>query len=125
MELKMIVIGLAVIYVMTFLGGFLQATQFNFLNYIFFFLLFVGGIMLMVETGKSDEALVTKGVLFLIGICTTVLFTFGAGYEWARLTDRGDLERSIEAFLYLTTLFFWIGVVASLVMIGRFGSAPS
>ena len=104
---------------MTFLGGFLQATQFNFLNYILFLLLFIGGIVLMVETGKSDVAVMAKGILFFTGISTTVLFTFGIGYEWARLNGHGDLERSTEAILYLTTLFFWIGVMVSLVLIGR------
>ena len=42
-RLRIIVTALAVIYVMTFLSGFLQDTQFNFFNYIYFSLLFIGG----------------------------------------------------------------------------------
>ena len=52
-RLKTAVAALAVIYVMTFLSGFLQATRFNFFNYIFFFLLFFGGIALLSTTVKS------------------------------------------------------------------------
>ena len=51
--LKRIVHVLAVLYVMTFLSGFLQATPFNFFNYIFFLLLFLGGIVLIRVTVES------------------------------------------------------------------------
>ena len=43
-RLKKTVVGLAVIYLMTFVSGFLQATQYNVFNYILFSLLFIGGI---------------------------------------------------------------------------------
>ena len=126
----MVVIGLAVIYVMTFLSGFLQATQFNFVNYIFFFLLFIGGIVLISVTVKSEATGMTRGVLFLTGISTTLLFIFYVAYEWSRLKGHSDLEGSIEGLLYLTTLFFWILVIVSLVLIRKMGgrnsvSAPS
>ena len=52
-RLKIIASALAMVYVMTFLSGFLQDTQFNFFNYIFFFLLFIGGIGLMSVTVKA------------------------------------------------------------------------
>ncbi len=120
-RLQIIVIGLAVIYVMTFLGGFLQDTPFNFFNYIFFSLLFIGGLVLINVTVKSEATGMTKGVLFLTGISTTLLLIFGIGYEWSRLAGFQDLEGSIEALLYLITLVFWIGVVGSLVLTGRIG----
>ena len=106
-RLRKIVIGLAVIYVMTFLSGFLQATQYNFLNYILFFLLFIGGIVLMRVTVKSKATGMTRGFLFLTGISTTLLLIFFIGYEWFRLEGFQGLEGSIEALLYLTTLFSW------------------
>jgi len=123
--MKRTVVGLAVIYVMTFLGGFLQDTQFNFLNYIFFSLLFIGGIVLISVTVKSEATGMTRGILFLTGISTTLLFTFYVGYEWFRLRGYSDLEGSIEGLLYLTTLLFWIGVIASLVLIRRIGGRNS
>jgi hypothetical protein len=124
-RLKNTVLGLAVIYVMTFLSGFLQATQYNFLNYIFFSLLSIGGIVLIRVTVESRATGMTRGVLFLTGVSTTVLLVFGIGYEWSRLAGYQDLEGSIEALLYLTTLGFWIGVIGSLVLIGRLGGRNS
>ena len=69
-RLRIIVSALAVVYVMTFLGGFLQDTQYNFFNYILFSLLFVGGIGLMSVTVKSEATGMTRGFLFLTGITT-------------------------------------------------------
>jgi hypothetical protein len=124
-RLQKIVIGLAVIYVMTFLSGFLQDTQFNFINYIFFSLLFIGGIVLIRVTLKSEATEMTKGILFLTGISTTLLFIFYIGYELLRLKGYEDFVGSIEALLYLTTLFFWILVIISLVLIRRIGGRNS
>ena len=104
---------------MTFLGGFLQDTQYNFVNYIFFSLLFIGGIGLMSETVKATQTKMTRGFLFLTGTSTTLLLMFGIGYEWFRIKGYHDIEASIEAFLYLLTLFFWIGVFGSLILIKR------
>jgi hypothetical protein len=118
-RLLKIVVGLAVIYVMTFLSGFLQDTQFNFFNYIFFSLLFIGGIVLIRVTIKSEAAGMTRGILFLTGISTTLLFIFYIGYEFLRLNGYEDYVGSIEAILYLTTLFFWISIIVSLVLIRR------
>ena len=124
-RLLRIVIGLAVIYVMTFLSGFLQATQFNFFNYIFFFFLFIGGIVLIRVTVQSEATGITKGALFLTGITTTLLFIFGIGYEFFRLKGNEDLAGSIEALLYLITLFFWILIIISMVLILRIGGRNS
>ena len=117
--LRIIVAALAVVYVMTFLSGFLQDTQYNFFNYIFFSLLFIGGIGLMSETVKSEATGMTRGFLFLTGITTTLLLIFFVGYEWFRLNGYGDLEASVEVLLYGTTLLFWVGVIGSLVLIRR------
>lgn len=124
-RMKGIVVGLAVIYVMTFLSGFLQDTQFNYLNYILFSLLFIGGIVLIGVTAKSEATGVTRWVLFLTGVSTALLFTFYVGYEWFRLKGHSDLEGSIEGLLYLMTLLFWVGVIASLVLMRRTGSRNS
>ena len=125
MLMQKVVVGLAVIYVMTFVCGFLQATPFNFLNYIFFFLLFLGGIVLMNLTVKSETTVMTSGILFLTGISTALLSMFFVAYEWSRLKGYSDLEGSIEGLLYLTTLIFWILVVASLIVIRRLGAGNS
>ncbi|NNG15318.1 MAG: hypothetical protein HKM89_02475 [Gemmatimonadales bacterium] len=118
-RLTMLVAALAVIYVMTFLSGFLQDTQLNFFNYIFFSLLFIGGIVLMSTTVTSKATGKTRAFLFLTGIASTLLLIFYIGYEWFRLKGYRDLEGSIEALLYWITLLFWIGVVVSLVLIRR------
>ena len=125
MLMQKVVIGLAVTYVMTFVSGFLQATPFNFLNYIFFVLLLIGAIVLLNLTVKSEAPGMTKGILFLTGISTTLLFIFFVAYEWSRLNGYHDLEGSIEGLLYLTTLIFWILVVASLVLIRKVGVGNS
>ncbi len=125
MLMQKLVIGLAVIYVLTFLSGFLQGTQFNFFNYIFFFLLFIGGIVLISVTVKSEATGMTRGILFLTGISTTLLFIFYVAYEWSRLKGYDDLEGSIEGLLYLTTFIFWVSVVVSLVLIRRIGGGNS
>ena len=124
-RLLKIVIALAVIYVMTFLSGFLQDTPFNFFNYIFFSLLFIGGIVLIRVTVKSEASRLTQGILFLTGISATLLFIFYIGYELLRLKGYDDLVGSIEALLYVTTLFFWILVIISLVLIRRIGGRNS
>ena len=124
-RLKGIIYVLAVVYVLTFLSGFLQATQFNFFNYIFFSLLFIGGIVLMRATDKSKATGMTQGFLFLTGISTILLAIFFTAYEWFRLGGLEDLEASMEALLYLVTLFFWIAVIGSLVLIRRIGGLNS
>ena len=118
-RLRIIVSALAVIYVMTFLSGFLQATKFNFLNYIFFLLLFIGGIGLMSGTVKSKQTGTTKGFLFLTGVSAALLLMFFIGYELFRLKGNHGLEASTEALLYLLTLSFWVGAIGSLILIRR------
>ena len=124
-KLLLIVIGLAVIYVMTFMGGFLQDTQLNFLNYVFFSLLLVGGILLIGETVKSEVTGITKWILFMTGISTTLLSLFFVSYDLFRLSGNEGFADSIEALLYLITFIFWILIVASLVQLGRMKSPGS
>ena len=125
MLMQKVVIGLALMYVLTFVGGFLQATPFNFLNYVFFFLLFIGGVGLIGVTVKSEATGMTKGIVLLTGLSATLLFVLFVAYEWLRLKGHSDLEGSIEGLLYLTTLVFWISVVVSLVLIPRIGGGNS
>jgi len=117
--LRVIVSALSVTYVMAFLSGFLQDTPFNFVNYIFFSLLFIGGIALVRATRKSGQTAATKGFLFLTGVSSTLLLVLFVGYEWFRLQGNGDLEASLEALLYGTTLLFWVGAIGSLVLIRK------
>ncbi len=70
-------------------------------------------------TVKSEVTGMTKGILFLTGISTTLLFIFGIVYEFLRLRGYEDFVVSIEALLYLISLFFWILVIISLVLIWR------
>ncbi len=119
------VIGLAAIYALTFLGGFLQDTPFNFVNYVLFLLLSGGGILLIRATVRSRAPALTMGFLFLTGMCTMLLLIFGIGYESSRLGGDRNLEGLFEGILYLITLAFWIGVTGSLVLVTRMGSRHS
>jgi len=105
--LRTIVAALAVICALTFVSDFLQATPYNFLSYVFFSLLCIGGIGLMSGTVKSTQSRATKGFLFLTGISAALLLIFFVGCEWFRLQGDQDLEASIEALLCFLTLFFW------------------
>ena len=89
-----------------------------------FSLLFIGGIGLIRGTLTSTQTGTTRGFLFLTGISTTLLLIVFIGYEWFRLKGDQDLETFIESFLYLVTLFFWVGVIGSLTLIKRW-SKPS
>lgn len=75
-RLRVVVSALVVIYAMSFLSGFLQDTQYNFHNYIFFSLLFTGGIGLVSMTVKSTQIGTTRGLLFLTGISCCVVRIF-------------------------------------------------
>ena len=118
-RLRIFISALAVIYTLTFLSGFLQDTPYNLFNYIFFSLLFIGGIGLIRGTLTSTQTGTTRGFLFLTGISTTLLLIVFIAYEWFRLKGEQDLETSIEAFLYFLTLFFWVGVIGGLTLIRR------
>ena len=93
-RLQKIVIGLAVIYVMTFLSGFLQDTQFNFVNYIFFSLLFIGGIVLIRVTVKSEATGMTKGILFSRVPGSGVIRGRGAGERETTASSLAGKEES-------------------------------
>jgi hypothetical protein len=118
-RLRNILLALALIYILTFLGGFLQDTPFNFVNYIFFLLLMIGGIALIRKTLNSEAAGLSKGILLLTGISTALLFIFFLAYEFFRLNESGNAADPIEGFLYLLTLLFWILVFLSLALIRR------
>ena len=113
------VLALAVLYVMTFLSGFLQDTRFNFINYMIFALLGLGGLVLIRGTIEAKARGSMRGFLFLTGTSSILLLVFFLAYEWSRLGGQPDLEASIEGFLYGITLFFWIVVIGSLVLIRR------
>jgi hypothetical protein len=115
-RLQIIVIGLAVTYVLTFLSGFLQATQFNFLNYVFFLLLFIGGLVLTRSAFNSDASDITRAILYLTALSSPLLFILFVFYELFRLNHYEELAAAMEALLYLGTLSFWILIVASLVV---------
>jgi len=118
-RLRVTVSALVLTSVLTFLSGFLQDTPYNFVNYVFFSLLLVGGISLMRATVKSAQSRTTRGFLFLTGVSTTALFIFYVGYEWTRLKGDHDTEAAIEGLLYLLSLCFLVGAIGSLLLIRR------
>lgn len=104
------------IYVLTFLAGFWQDTPLNFVNYVLFLLLFLGGIRLMRVTVKSRTITMTgKAFLYLTGVCTALLLGVGGGYEWFRLAEDRERAGTLEGLAYLISAFFWFGVIGSLI----------
>lgn len=124
-SLKRFVQLLSVFYVMTFVSGFLQNTQFNIFNYLSFLLLCVGGIALIRQTIESPVTQTLRWSLFLTGTTSILLLIFFLGYEWSKLRDQVDLEASMESFLYGLTLVFWILVSGSLVLLRRPEARPT
>lgn len=118
-RLRVTVAALGLMSLLTFLSGFLQDTPYNFVNYVCFSLLLMGGVSLMRATVKSKQTRTARGFLFLTGGSTTALFVFYVGYEWARLGGDQNTEAAIEGFLYLLSLCFLVGAAGSLVSIRR------
>lgn len=114
-KIQLTLTGLACVYVLTFSGGFLQAAPLNFLNFILFALLFAGGVVLVIQTRKSNATGAALWSLMLTSASTTLLFLFFALYEGARQMGYAAFSARLEAFLYLLTLLFWALVIASLV----------
>ena len=76
-------------------------------------------------TVKSKATGMLRGHLLVTGTSSIVLLIFFFGYEWSRLNGDVDLEAFMESFLYGITLFFWIVVIGSLVLIRRVGGLNS
>lgn len=118
-RLRVTVSALALVAAMTFLSGFLQDTPYNFVNYISFCLLFLGGLRVMSVTVKSTQTRTTKGFLFLTGVSTTLLFILYVGYEWFRLNGGHRIASHIEGIMYLLALCLIVGGIGSLFLIRR------
>jgi hypothetical protein len=119
-KLKIIVQALLVLSVIAFLTGFLQYTEFEFVIYIFYFILFAVGVNLVIITLKSTATRVVKGFLLLTGFSSTVYFLFFV-FAVIRnlLSDVGitEIMESVEGILYLTSLAFLIGAIGSIVLL--------
>ena len=118
-KVKKTTYGLVFIYFMTFLSGFLQATIFNFLNYLFFLLLFIGGVVLIKEVSKQKASIISQAFLYLTGISALIQAILFVGYKGFRLLGNEELETFIESLLYLITLFYWLTTIVSLVSLRK------
>ena len=118
-QIQFLLVGLAATYVMTFVCGFLQATPYNFLNHVFFFLLFVGGGVLVGLASRTMDPGLGRWSLYATSASTTLLFVCYAGYEVTRQLGYADVSARLEGFLYLLTLVFWILIIASFVLLRR------
>lgn len=112
---RMTVAAVALIAMLTFLSGFLQDTPYNFVNYIFFTLLLLGGLRLSSVAVKSPQTRMASGFLLLTGVSTTLLFISYVGYEWFRINGDHQISSSIEGLMYLLALCFGVGAIGSLV----------
>jgi len=116
-NLKSMVYGLIALFVIAFLAGFLQDTEFEFVIYILYFILSAVGIKLIILTLKSRATVVLRGFLLLTGFTSTIYFLF---FVFAVLrnfkSSIGITEsmESVEGILYLTSLLFFIGAIGSI-----------
>ena len=116
------VLGLVLIGVLTFLAGFLQATAYNFLNYVAYLVFFTGGWVLLARTRRSNQTLLARAFVLVITTATTLIGLLYAGYEWFRLRGDSQLAGEVEGIVYLMILVFIIGVAGALISIRRPGA---
>jgi hypothetical protein len=112
---------LIVLFVITFLCGFLKYTNFEFVEYIFFILLLVAGVKLIVMTSRIKSlGKISKGFLFLSGTSTIIfilLSIYGLFISMQTEINFSDSLESLEGLCYLTSLLFLIGVIGSIVVL--------
>jgi len=120
--LKKTVYTLLVLFIITFFTGFLQSTTYEFVIYIFYFILLAGGIKLIILTLKSNVSVMSKIFLLLTGFALTIYFIFFI-YAFTNNilfgSDLTEIMESLEDILYLVSLLFFIGVIGSLVMLRK------
>ena len=121
-NLKNIVYALVMLFIIAFLTGFLQYTEFEFVIYIFYFVLFVIGVKLIAMTLKSKLTGAPKGFLLLTGFLSTGYFLFfvfafiGNFLYGAGVTEIMEL---VENILYFNSLIFLIGAIGSIILLNR------
>lgn len=109
--------------VLTFLGGFLKYTRFEFVGYILFVLLFIGGLRLIVMTIETKVAgKISRGFLLLTGAATTlfmVMMVIGLFITLQSGIHFRDSLELLEGLFYLNSLLFLIGAAGSLATLWR------
>ena len=121
-NLKDLVFGLIVLFIIAFLTGFLQDTIFEFIIYIFYFILFIIGIKLIAFTFKSKLTTAPKVFLLLTGFFSTGYFlSFVFAFIGNLLYGTGitEIMELVEDILYFNSLIFLIGAVGSLVLLKK------
>ena len=109
--MKRKVYTLIVLSIITFFTGFLQDTTFEFVIYMFYFLLFAGGDKLIILTLKSNVARTSKLFLLLMGFTLTIYFLFFIFAFTNNIvfgSDLTEIMESLEDMLYLNSLFVLI-----------------
>ena len=109
--------------VLTFLGGFLKYTRLEFVGYILFVLLFIGGVRLIVMTIETKVAgKISRGFLLLTGISTILfilLMVVGLFISLQSGIHFRDSLELLEGLFYLNSLLFLIGATGSLATLWR------
>ena len=120
-RVKRTVYTLIVLSVITFLSGFLKYTRFEFVGYILFFLLFIGGVKLIVMTSKTKATgKISRGFLLLTGVSTILfmlLMVIGLLISMQSGIHFRDSLELLEGLFYLNSLLFLIGAIGSTVML--------
>ncbi len=121
-KLKRIVYLLIVLSIITFMSGFLKGTQFEHVSNILFFILFAGGVKLIVMASKIKAKRYLKFFLVMTG-STTILYMLLVVIALLMSMVSGltlsDTLELLEGLFYLTSIPFIIGVIGSLVLLYR------
>jgi Mn2+/Fe2+ NRAMP family transporter len=121
-RLKKTVFILIVLFIVAFFAGFLQDTQFEFVIYLFYLVLFIGGFKLISMTLKSKVTVMSKVFLLLTGFALTIYFLFFVFAFTNNIlfgSDLTEIMESLEDILYLDSLLLFIGVIGSIIMLRR------
>ena len=132
--LKTIIYVLAVLFILIWLSSFVPI-GFEFVSYILMFLLFIGGVALIVLTFKSNATGKLRGFLLFTGFSATILivsivigiFEFKGYYRFYEIF-KDLLLTEIDLFVVTVLVFaglFLIGAIGSIVLFRKKGGRHS
>ena len=108
--------------IFAFLAGFLQNTDFGFVIYVLYFVLFTGGIRLIWITLLSGLRGILRVLLLLTGFTSILyflLFTFACIRSTFVKLSLIEILTDLEGIFYLVSLVFLMSAAGSLVMLRR------
>mgnify|MGYP006422856633 CR=1 FL=1 len=121
-NLRNIIYAQLAIAFLAFWAGFLQYTKFEFIIYIFYFVLLAVGTRLIFSALRSKVAVGLKVFLLTVGFSSTVYFIFFIFAAVNHFTNGAvvtDVMESLEDILYLVSFVFLISTVSSIFLLRK------